>query len=178
MPPSKKNNLNSILQSKNFSNIINTDTTLSIKLDSKLDSNSTLDNIIENKIEQPIIKSLDTYFGIVTKPSSPILDIIQPQQEVLDQNTKLTLSEIKHRIDNLYENELIEIFKILRSNKEKYTTNNNGIFVNICTLKPITITEITQFLIYSEKTIVSEVFLKDYLKLIMITSFIVQLLLH
>lgn len=151
MPPSKKNNLNSIFQSKNFSNIIDTDTTLPIKLDSKLDSNSTLDNIIENKIEQPTTKSLDTYFGIITKPSSPILDIIQPQQEVLDQNTKLTLSEIKHRIDNLYENELIEIFKILRSNKEKYTTNNNGIFVNICTLKPITITEITQFLIYSEK---------------------------
>jgi len=155
MPPSKKNNLNSIFQSKNFSNIIDTDTTLPIKLDtklnSKLDSNSTLDNIIENKIEQPTAKSLDTYFGIVTKPSSPILDIIQPHQEILDQNTKLTLSEIKHRIDNLYENELIEIFKILRSNKEKYTTNNNGIFVNICTLKPITITEITQFLIYSEK---------------------------
>ena len=33
----------------------------------------------------------------------------------------------------------------------KYTTNNNGIFVNICNLKPITILEITQFLIFSEK---------------------------
>ena len=147
MPPSKKNNLNSIFQSKNFSNIIDTNTNLPIKLDNI----SNLDNIIENKIEQPTAKSLDTYFGIITKPSSPILDIIITPQEVLDQNTKLTLSEIKNRIDNLYETELIEIFKILKSNKEKYTTNNNGIFVNICTLKPITITEITQFLIYSEK---------------------------
>ena len=145
----KKNSLNSIFQSNNFSNIIDTKTNnkLHINLDSKLDINSNL----ENNIDPPTTKSLDTYFGIITKPSSPILDIIAPPIEILDQNTKLTLSEIKNRIDNLYETELIEIFKILKSNKEKYTTNNNGIFVNICILKPITITEITQFLIYSEK---------------------------
>ena len=99
-------------------------------------------------------KSLDTFFGISEKSPSPINNSEASEDsdsEELDFNTKLTLTEIKNRIEDLYETELFEIFKIIKDNNEKYTTNNNGIFVNICTLKPITITEITQFLIYSEK---------------------------
>ena len=71
--------------------------------------------------------------------------------EEIDFNTKLSLTEIKNRIENLYETELIEIFKIIKDNNEKYTTNNNGIFINISNLKSITINEITHFLIFSEK---------------------------
>ena len=136
MPPTKKHSLNSIFQYKSFNKPIETDT------------------IIEgDKQIQPInnSKSLDTYFNITDKPPSPIPDILYDNKEDINQNTILTLSEIKNRIANLYENEMFEIFKIIKDNKEKYMTNNNGIFVNISNLKPITITEITKFLIFSDK---------------------------
>jgi hypothetical protein len=135
MPPVKKNNLNNIFQYKNLAKVIEAET-IAEK---------------DNSIENTNTKSLDTYFGITEKPPSPIPEIISNVEKELDRNDTLTLSEIKTRVDNLYETELIEIYKIIKSNKEKYTTNNNGIFVNICNLKPITILEITQFLIFSEK---------------------------
>ena len=99
-------------------------------------------------------KSLDTFFGISEKSPSPINNSEaseDSESEELDFNTKLTLTEIKNRIEDLYETELFEIFKIIKDNNEKYTTNNNGIFINISNLKPITISEITKFLIFSEK---------------------------
>ena len=46
---------------------------------------------------------------------------------------------------------MVEIFNIIKDNREKYTTNNNGIFINISNLKPNTIDEITKFLIFSLK---------------------------
>ena len=148
MPPTKKYNLNSILQYKNYSknlevSHINEDKT---SINNINDNNNI--NDINTRTSTP--KSLDNYFGISEKPPSPIPEIIYNRDEIT-QNTKLSLSEIKNRIDNLYENELIEIFKIIKDNKEKYTTNNNGIFINICNIKPITISEITNFLIFSEK---------------------------
>lgn len=100
--------------------------------------------------------SLDSFFNITEKPPSPI-NVINSfnnedsNDEDINFNTKLSLTEIKHRIENLYETELFEIFKIINDNNEKYTTNNNGIFINISNLKPITINEITHFLIFSEK---------------------------
>ena len=136
MPPTKKHSLNSLIQFKNFSKIIETDTSI--------------ENPINNKVE-PAIKSLDTYFEITDKLPSPVPEEIVDNIEETTQNTILSLSEIKNRIENLYENEMVEIFKIIKDNREKYTTNNNGIFINICNLKPVTITEITQFLIFSEK---------------------------
>jgi hypothetical protein len=136
MPPVKKNNLNTIFQYKNIAKAIEAETIAEKE---------------NSSIENTNSKSLDTYFGITEKPPSPIPESIYNFEKELDRNDTLTLSEIKHRIDNLYETELIEIYKIIKGNKEKYTTNNNGIFVNICNLKPITITEITQFLIFSEK---------------------------
>jgi hypothetical protein len=141
MPPIKKYNLNSILEYKNYSKTLENN---SIK--DKTDLNNNSDILPSNTT----IKSLDNYFGISEKPPSPIPEIIYNKDE-LSQTTKLSLSEIKNRIDNLYETELVEIFKIIKDNKEKYTTNNNGIFINICNVKPITLTEITNFLIFSEK---------------------------
>jgi len=136
MPPKKKNTTNTIFQYKNIAKAIEAETIA--------------ENNNNNNIENSNIKSLDTYFGITEKPPSPIPEIFNVEKE-LDRNDTLTLKEIKNRIDNLYETELIEIYKIIKGNKEKYTVNNNGIFVNICNLKPISITEITQFLIFSEK---------------------------
>ncbi len=138
MPPIKKHTLNSLFQFKNISKIIDIEPI-----------NSDLNTI--NSQSETTHKSLDTYFEITEKPASPIQEIIYSKEEEINQNTVFTLSEIKNRIDELYETEMVEIFKIIKDNKEKYTTNNNGIFINISNLKPITITEITKFLIFSEK---------------------------
>lgn len=149
MPPTKKYNINSILQLKNFSKTIDivkktSDNTTSI-------SNSDINSEISNPTSTTnSIKSLDTYFGTIEKPPSPVPELIYNKDE-LCQNATLSLNEIKNRIENLYENELVEIFKIIKDNKERYTTNNNGIFINICNIKAITLTEITNFLIFSEK---------------------------
>ena len=161
MPPTKKYNLNSILQLKNFSKTIdivkkNTDNTIFISnSDKNSDKNSDITSDINSDRSNTTsttntIKSLDTYFGTVEKPPSPIPELIYNKDE-LCQNAILSLNEIKNRIENLYETELVEIFKIIKDNKERYTTNNNGIFINICNIKAITLTEITNFLIFSEK---------------------------
>jgi hypothetical protein len=115
---------------------------------------SSIEDINTINKEETKNKSLDTFFGISEKPPSPINSSDSYENtnyEEIDFNTKLSLSEIKNRIENLYETELFEIFKIINDNNEKYTTNNNGIFINISNLKSITINEITHFLIFSEK---------------------------
>ena len=40
------------------------------------------------------------------------------------------------------ENELVEIFKIIKINNEKYSVNKNGIFFNLCTIKKNTLNKI------------------------------------
>ena len=58
--------------------------------------------------------------------------------------------DIKHKIECLSENEVIEIFKIIKHNNEKYSTNKNGIFINLSTLKKHTILEISNFLYFCD----------------------------
>ncbi len=58
--------------------------------------------------------------------------------------------ENKNKVDNLSENEVTEIFKIIKNNNEKYSTNKNGIFINLSTLKKNTIQEICNFLYFCE----------------------------
>ena len=58
--------------------------------------------------------------------------------------------EIKNKIDNLSENEVTEIFKIIKNNNEKYSTNKNGIFFNLSTLRKNTIQEISNFLYFCD----------------------------
>lgn len=60
------------------------------------------------------------------------------------------LQEIKVKIEMLTENELAEIFKIIKKNNEKYSTNKNGIFVNLTTLKRGTVIELSNFLYFCE----------------------------
>ena len=43
-----------------------------------------------------------------------------------------------------------EIFKIIKNNKEKYSSNKNGIFVNLNTLKKCTLQEITKFIVFCD----------------------------
>ena len=58
--------------------------------------------------------------------------------------------EIKNKIDNLSENEITEIFKIIKNNNEKYSTNKNGIFFNLSTLRKNTLQEISNFLYFCD----------------------------
>mgnify|MGYP005999134887 CR=1 FL=1 len=143
-------NFNSNLNSMSINNINSL-----IKNNNNIDYlTSSIEDINTINKEETKNKSLDTFFGISEKPPSPINSIDSYENtdyEEIDFNTKLSLSEIKNRIENLYETELFEIFKIINDNNEKYTTNNNGIFINISNLKSITINEITHFLIFSEK---------------------------
>ena len=144
----QKHSINSLLQYKSSEVLISKN-----NLNSSNSNNRDINTSNSNQ-EVTTNKSLDTYFGISEKSPSPSLnsDIDEEGEDTeLNINDTLTLTEIKSRIENLYETELIEIYRIIKGNGEKYTTNNNGIFVNICNLKLITISEITQFLIYSEK---------------------------
>ena len=76
------------------------------------------------------------------------------RQEILENlnNHSITFSliEIKNKIVNLSEHELKEIFKIIKNNNEKYSTNTNGIFINLNILKKITIQDISNFLYFSD----------------------------
>lgn len=62
------------------------------------------------------------------------------------------LKNIRDQIGALDKNEQHEIFKIIRSNDEnKYTENNNGIFINMNKLDFATLTNIESFLEFSNQ---------------------------
>jgi hypothetical protein len=150
MPPSnKKKQLNSIVCDNKINDNIN------INTDIKYDN------------------SVDNFFGIVIdKPPSPINTLIDEiYKENQKSNTYLDLNienntitnipelpkniiysnlELKKRIELLSEHEYYEVFRIIKNNKEKYSTNNNGIFINLSTLKKISIQEISNLLLFCE----------------------------
>lgn len=69
---------------------------------------------------------------------------------------KITLEhkyELKKNIEQLDKNELLEIFKIIRSDTKKYTENNNGIFINLKHLKKKTLKKIFNFVNYCKNNI-------------------------
>lgn len=130
---------------------------------------------IDKNFEQTENRPLDSYFG--SKKNSNItihdvneqqpvnitsLEIIPPaksnsptsRENILSnlksQNIIYNLQEIKTKIDVLTENELAEIFKIIKKNNEKYSTNKNGIFINLTTIKRTTIIELSNFLYFCE----------------------------
>jgi hypothetical protein len=132
----------------------------------------------KKRIEKnPVItesRPLDSYFGgkktsnIAIHPSEPLpvnitsLELVSPaksnsptsRENILSnlksQKILYNLQEIKSKIDILTENELAEIFMIIKKNNEKYSTNKNGIFVNLTTLKRATIIELSNFLYFCE----------------------------
>ena len=61
-----------------------------------------------------------------------------------------SINDIKIKIEMLSENELTEIFKIIKNNNEKYSTNKNGIFINLSTLKKSTVQELSNFIYFCE----------------------------
>lgn len=67
-----------------------------------------------------------------------------------DKSRPYTNAEIKKKIDELSEHELTEIFRIIKKNNEKYSTNKNGIFVNLSSLRKNTIQEINNFILFCD----------------------------
>lgn len=117
-----------------------------------------------DKIDIIETKPLDTYFTSKIQNNKipvnitslgEINDITSKNRENVLYNLKnkniiYELSDIKNKIDNLTDDELTEIFKIIKNNNEKYTTNKNGIFINLSTLRRSTIQEISNFLYFCE----------------------------
>jgi hypothetical protein len=133
--------------------------------------------IISNPINVP--KPLDNFFGVVIeKPPSPITvsSIIESVNQNINinnnnnqvdsneqaietdrptggqalQNVVYSLTDIKNKIEKLSENEIFEVFKIIKNNTEKYSTNKSWILVNLSTLKKSTIKELSNFIYFCE----------------------------
>jgi|LakMenE18May11ns_1017337.scaffolds.fasta_scaffold05260_1 hypothetical protein len=175
MPPSnKKKQLNSVVACDNKINDninINTDT----KHDNSVDN---FFGILIDKPPSPINISIDETLNI-NQQSNTYLDIVEIENKNFNNinniNTNANINastntntntntnrielskniiysnlEIKKKIELLSEHEVTEIFRIIKNNKEKYSTNNNGIFINLSTLKKISIQEISNFLLFCE----------------------------
>ena len=61
--------------------------------------------------------------------------------------------ELKREIEKLRREEHLEIFKIIRTETDKYTENNNGIFINLKNLTPETLYKIGSFVKYCKEII-------------------------
>ena len=83
-------------------------------------------------------------------PIEPPLTKANILSNLVQQKILFSHIDIKKKIDCLSENEITEIFKIIKNNNEKYRTNKNGIFVNVSILKKNTIQEISNFLYFCE----------------------------
>lgn len=137
MPPQKKR------IDKNF------EQTESRPLDSYFGSKKTSNIVIQDVIEQQPVNITSLELIPPEKSNSPtsrenILNNLKCQKIIYN------LQEIKSKIELLTENELAEIFKIIKKNNEKYSTNKNGIFVNLTTLKRATVIELSNFLYFCE----------------------------
>ncbi len=67
-------------------------------------------------------------------------------------NNNVNYYDLKKKIDSLSEVQQQEIFKIIIKNNEKYTTNTNGVFVNITLFKSATIQEILSYLDFCQNS--------------------------
>ena len=61
------------------------------------------------------------------------------------------LRQLKEEIEYLDQGEYYEILKIIQKYDNKYTENNNGIFINMNKLSPETICDIKKFLEFSNE---------------------------
>ena len=139
-------------------------------------NNTISDNTISDNTNIIQNEPINNFFGIIIeKPPSPINIILdETVNKKLKTNIDLNLNldtqnifinnknifetnniiysniELKKKIELLSEHEVCEIFRIIKTNKEKYSTNTNGIFFNVSTLKQISIIEICNFLLFCE----------------------------
>lgn len=133
-------------------------------------------NLINNvKLEK--VKSIDSFLNICSSSNTNIIkdkhtklitndnDINTHIKELTDVNHNIkdinneiklekkdcySIIDIKNKLNYLSDDELSEIFKIIKLNNENYSINKNGIFINLSTLKKKTILEISNFIIYCD----------------------------
>ena len=58
------------------------------------------------------------------------------------------LKKLRYEITTLEEFQQIEILKILEKNNVKYTTNKNGIFLNMKLLPDVCVTQFNEYLLF------------------------------
>ena len=98
--------------------------------------------------EESKIGNLDAFFD-KQKDDSPRMSPHPLKFDYKDIATFNFNQEYQHIIEqskNLQKAEHIEIFKIIDSNGDDYTCNDNGVFVALNKLKPETLTKISQFI--------------------------------
>lgn len=114
---------------------------------------------VKSDYQEPV-NHLDSFFNqdtiVISHNNNDQIDNDQADNDNDNDNEDLeeyeyTHLDIKHKVDNLSENELSEIFKIIKNNNEKFTINKNGIFVNLNSLKKESIDEISKFIYFCEK---------------------------
>ena len=141
MPPSKKKiNVNTVAntEAKSIDSFFTSPLTNNELLDSN--ANATIDK--EFKMQE-IQENVNQIRAEVITKENVLKNLIQ--HKILFSHI-----EIKNKIDNLSENEVTEIFKIIKNNNEKYSTNKNGIFFNLSTLRKNTLQEISNFLYFCD----------------------------
>ena len=151
MPPSKKKqshiNLDIDTQIKNDESLKKVDKTVK-SLDIFFGDN-TEDNLISNNgitpIKNELLPIIDSNKIQTNKPF--LTDLTSTNTE---NNGYLSHNEIRNRIERMTDDELSEVFKIIKGANEKYTVNKNGIFINLNSLKYTTIQEISNFLVFCE----------------------------
>ena len=90
---------------------------------------------------------------IVSEEKKIIETVNENKVDNNDIDKKIDLCKlIQSNINNLSENELYEIFKILHKHNSKYTKNNNGIFVNLNLIDYNILEEIYNYIFFCMKS--------------------------
>ncbi len=66
-------------------------------------------------------------------------------------NSKKNKEQLKKELTNLTYIELCEVFNIIRSSTDKYTENNNGVFINLKNVDDSTVLKIWDFINFAKK---------------------------
>jgi hypothetical protein len=111
-----------------------------------------------NTVANTDAKPIDSFFETsnVAVPAVNITEMgilgdgVNTMDTPRDKLRPYTNAEIKKKIDELSEHELSEIFRIIKKNNEKYSTNKNGIFINLSSLRKNTIHELNNFILFCD----------------------------
>ena len=153
MPPSKKKiNVNTVAntEAKSIDSFFTSPLTNNELLDSN--ANATIDKEFKMQEIQENVNQIraEVRAEIRAEVRAEVITKENILKNLIQHKILFSHIEIKNKIDNLSENEVTEIFKIIKNNNEKYSTNKNGIFFNLSTLRKNTIQEISNFLYFCD----------------------------
>jgi len=153
MPPSKKKiNVNTVAntEAKSIDSFFTSPLTNNELLDSN--ANATIDKEFKMQEIQENVNQIraEVRAEIRAEVRAEVITKENVLKNLIQHKILFSHIEIKNKIDNLSENEVTEIFKIIKNNNEKYSTNKNGIFFNLSTLRKNTLQEISNFLYFCD----------------------------